>query len=50
MYILERNAPGEDSPNDNLGGEVGSVDDNNPYQPWAHNLVSQINHDATLYK
>lgn len=42
MYILERNAPGEDSPNDNLGGEVGSVDDNNPYQPWAHNLVSQI--------
>ena len=42
MYILVRNASGESSPNDNLGGEVGNVDDNNPYHPWAHNLVSQI--------
>lgn len=40
-YTLVRHAA-EENPNEGLGGEIGSVNDNNPYQPWGHNLVSQV--------
>lgn len=41
-YTLVRNAPGANDPNEGLGGGIGNVDDNNPYQPWGRNLVSKI--------